>query len=165
MPQCAMKRLAILPILSLSCVCLSSTAEEILTKRYRDYNTSILKGDSKRMETWLKSFCDSKLTYTSFHKNKFGRDNYISGVLAQIAKTNQVLKSTTTVRSFKKTSDSIVATVASDFKGVVVFDSRKLTLTDQSVTFETWIRAGRDWKLQKIVQVNADTQMKQDGED
>ena len=162
MPECAMKRMALLPILLLSGLSIAATPQEILTKRYKDFNTNILKGDSKAMSSWLQGNCTAKFTYTSYQKSKFNRDGYLNGILSQIAKTNTVLKSTTTIRSLQKTGDSIVATVASDFKGIVIFDSRKLVLTDQSVTYDTWVLVGKDWKLSKIVQVNADTQMQQD---
>ena len=130
--------------------------------RYLEYNKDILHGDSKAMTKWLNANCSAAFSYTSFQKNSYGRSDYINGVLQQIAQTNKVLKSTLTVRSFSRKGKTIVATVASDFKGFVVIDSKRLTLTDQSVTLETWEQFNNDWKLKKVVQINADTQMQQD---
>jgi hypothetical protein len=163
MPQYAMKRLAMMPILFLTCVCLATTPEEILTKRYKEFNTNILKGNSKAMTNWLQNNCTDKFSYTSYQKHKFTRDGYLSGILSQIAKTGKVLKSNTTIRSFQKSGDTIVATVASEFKGVVNFDTVRKTIIDQSVSYDTWILVGKEWKLSKIIQVNADLQAEPEG--
>jgi hypothetical protein len=160
-----MNRLALVGLIALAGTWGAATPQEILTKRYKEFNTDILKGDAKSMTAWLHRNCGSHFTYKSYQKAVFDRSTYISGVLQQIGQTSKVLKSTTTVRSFKKTGATIVATVASDFKGVVVFDSKRLILTDQSVTFETWAIERGEWKLQNTVQVNADTQMHPEGED
>ena len=163
MPQWDMKRLASLPLLALAAISLGATPQEILTKRYQQFNKNILKSDSKGMRAWIESNCASKFTYTSYHKAKFDRGGYQNGILGQLAQTTKVLQSTLQVREFKRTGTTIVATVATEFKGLVVFDSRRLTLTDQSVTYETWQQSGSDWKLVKVIQINADTQMHQEG--
>jgi len=165
MSQCAMKRLSILPVLLLPFLSMAATPQEIISKQYKEFNKNILKSDARAMTAWLQRNCASKFTYTSYQKKKFNRDGYLSGILQQIAKTSQVLKSTTTIRSFEKLNGTIVATVASDFNGIVAFDSRRLIITDQSVTLETWTPVGKEWKLKKVVQVNADTQMHQEGGD
>jgi len=156
-----MKRLMALPILLLTASCLASTPKEILTKRDKQFNDNILKGDGKAMTTWLNGYCPKSFTYTSYQKNKFDRAGYINGFIQQFQSTNKVLKSTLTIRSLDQKGATIVATIATDFKGIVTIDSRHLTLTDQGVTLETWTLVGKDWKLQKVVQVNADTQMQE----
>jgi len=157
-----MKRPAVLSILLLTCVSLAATPQEILTKRYKQFNKNILKSDSRAMTTWLNTYCGRSFTYTSFQKNKFTRDGYMTGIMQQFQNTNKVLKSDLVIRGFEKKGASIVATIATDFKGIVIIDTKRLTITDQSVTLETWTPVGKDWKLQKVVQVNADTQMQQD---
>ena len=154
-----MKRLVVLPLLLIASLGLATTPEDLLKRRYIEYNKNIVHGDSRAMTKWLNSNCSGAFSYTSYQKNAYKRGDYINGVLQQISQTNKVLKSTVTVRSLSKKGKSIVATVASDFKGIVVIDSRQLTLTDQSVTLETWESINNDWKLIKVVQVNADTQM------
>ena len=163
MPECAMKRLALLPFLFCSALGLGATPQEVLAKRYKDFNTNILKSDSKAMGVWLKSYCTGDFSYTSYQKNKFNRDGYLTGILGQMARIEKVLKSTATIRSFKQTGSTIVATVASEFKGIVAMDTKKLVLTDLGVTYETWVLAGKEWKLSKIVQVNADLHMQDPG--
>lgn len=160
-----MKHPATLAMMILALPCLAATPQDTLRKRYQQYNEIILRSDSKSMNEWLQRFCSTKFSYTSFQKTKFDRKTYIAGLLGQIAQTNKVLKCTTSVRNLQVTRNSIVATVASEFKGIVVFDSKRLTLTDSSVSYETWNLVGNDWKLQKVVQVNSDTQMHQEGED
>lgn len=154
-----MKRLVVLPLLFIASLSLATPPEELLKKRYVEYNKNILHSDSRAMTKWLNAYCTGAFSYTSYQKNSYKRGDYINGVLQQISQTNKVLKSTVTVRSMAKKGKSIVATVASDFKAIVVIDSRQLTLTDQSVTLETWESKNNDWKLIKVVQVNADTQM------
>lgn len=160
-----MKPLATLAMLILAMPCFSSTPQETLKKRYQEYNADILKSRSKEANSWLQHYCVPQFSYTSYQKAKFDRARYISGVMQQIAQTTKVLKSEVTVRNFEVSKNTVVATVSSDFKGIVVFDGRRLIITDQSVTYDTWTRIGKDWKLQKMVQVNADTQMHQEGED
>ena len=156
-----MRRLALFSVLLLTTGAFASNPEEILRKRYKDYNTLIVRGDQRGTTQWVSSNCEKTFTYTSYQKNKFSRTGYLSSLLQQIDNTRKVLKSTTTVRSIKKSGRTFVVTVASDFKGIVSIDSRQLTLTDQGVTLETWEPVGADWKLKTIVQVNADTQMQQ----
>jgi hypothetical protein len=162
-----MKRLSALPILLLATAGFGShrfgpTPQEILAKQYKDFNSYILKSDSKGISAWVKNHCAAKFAYTSYQKNKYNRDGYLQGLIQQMTATTKVLKSTLTVRAFDRKADKIVATVATDFKGIVVFDTRRLNLTDQSVSYDTWILSGKEWKLQSVVQVNADTQMQQD---
>jgi hypothetical protein len=160
-----MKHTAPLALLILATSCFAAGPQETLKKRYQAYNTCIQKGDAKGMGEWLQKYCSPKFTYTSFQKTKYDRATYVNGVLKQIAQTNKVLKSSTVVRNFEVSKNTVVVTIASEFKGLVAFDTRKLILTDNSVTYETWTQTGGDWKLLKVVQVNADTQMHQEGED
>ena len=157
-----MKRLVLMSLVLIYAVGFAASPEELLKKRYFEYNRNILRSDGRAMTKWMNTYSTSDFTYTSYQKNTYKHSDYVTGLLQQIAQTNKVLKSTLMVRSFKKSGKDIVATVATDFKGVVVVDSRKLTLTDQSVTFETWEFVNHDWKLKKIVQVNADPQMHED---
>jgi len=168
LPAChnlTMKQPATLALLILAVFSQAASPQDTLRKRYQDYNAIIQKGNSRAMNEWLQRYCAPKFSYTSYQNTKFDRKNYIGGVLRQISQTSKVLKTSTTIRDFKVSKNSIVATVASEFKGLVAFDSKKLILTDNSVSYETWNLVGNDWKLQKVVQVNADTQMHQEGED
>ncbi len=157
-----MKPLATAAMILLPLTVLSATPEQTLTKRYKEFNRCILKGDSRSITTWVTGYCTKGFNYTSYQKNKFNRDTFLSGLLQQIDKTAKVLKSDLVIRGFEKHGSTIVATVSMEFKGIVNYDSRRLTLTDLSVTQETWAYVGKDWKLQKVVQVNADTQMQQE---
>ncbi len=163
-PHCAMKRLALPLLLSLALPCLGSTPQEILTKRYKDFNSIVARRDPLAMKAWVTSNCGPKFSYLTYHKRQYDRDAYMNQLLAQMAKTSQVLKSTTTVRSFQKAGNGVMAVVASDFKGVIAVESGKSILTEQSVAYETWMPVGKEWKLQKVVQVNEDVQMSSEAE-
>jgi hypothetical protein len=157
-----MKPLATVAACLLPLCALAATPEQILTKRYKEFNRCILKSDTKGITGWVNTNCTKTFGYTSYQKSKFNRETFLSGLFQQIDKTSKVLKSELIIRGFEKHGSSITATISMDFKGIVNFDNRHLTLTDQSVTRETWNYIGKDWKLVKVVQVNADTQMQQE---
>jgi hypothetical protein len=154
-----MKRAASAALFVLISLCSGSTPQVLLSQRYKQFNSYIQTGDAKSMSSWLERNCAGKFSYTSFQKAKFDRAGYIAGVLGQIKQTQKVLKSLMAVRSFQRTGNSIVATVASDFKGQILYDTRKLIITDQSVTNETWFLVKKEWILRSVVQVSNETQV------
>lgn len=159
-----MFRLAGLPIIFLAALCAASPPQDAIKAKYRDFNKCLLKGDSRAMGAWLQANCAANFSYVDYRKKKYDHDGFVNRLLAQMAKTSQVQKSATTVRTFAKAGSSLIATVAFDFKGLVSIESGRTTLTEQSVDYETWVQLGRAWKLQKIVQVNEDIQMSHDGD-
>lgn len=73
--------------------------------------------------------------------------------------TKQVESSRVGVGTPVISGKKLTVTVTSDFKGIVRFDNRDLTLTDKGESQDVWVRVGSDWKLLSIRQTRADTQM------
>ena len=159
-----MTRLALASILLFTALPPEPGPKDALAAKYKQFNLLIQKGDHAGAVAWIKNTCMPKFTYTSYQKNKYDRPGYLAGVQQQIQSTSKVLVSTMTLRTVEKKGDQWVAIVASDFKGIVTIDNRRMTLIDKGVVTDTWTKSGKEWKLVKSVQVNADTQMQQEGD-
>ena len=154
-----MNCLALAPILVISAVLGTPTPKDVLTSKYKQFNVSYAKGDRTAIEGWVSSNCVSKFSYTSYHKTKYSKEGFKSSLIQDMQNTVKVITSTLTVRSVEAHGDQQVAIIASEFKGTVLIDSRRYTLSDQSVDTDTWTKAGKEWKLVKRTQVNADMQL------
>jgi hypothetical protein len=154
-----MIRLALSPILVIFAVFSAPNPKEQLIAKYKQFNAIYQKSDRVSMDSWIKSNCISKFSYTSYHKVRYSKEGFRNSVLQDMQSTTKVIKSTLVVRSVEAHGDHFVAIIVSDFKGNVSIDSRKYVLSDQSVETDTWIQEGKDWKIQNRVQVNEDMQL------
>jgi len=159
-----MATLALAPILILTALAPAPTLKDTFESKYKQFNSSIAKGDQSAAAAWIKNNCSSKFSYTSYQKHKYKLDEFASGVAQQIQTVSKVISSSMTIRTVEQHGDQAVVIVVSQFKGIVSIDSRRMTLTDASVSSDTWTKSGKDWKFLKSVQVNADTQMHEQGD-
>ena len=151
--------LALAPILAVSLVTHTPSPKEVLIAKYKQFNTSYLKSDRNGIDAWVKNNCQPKFSYTSFHKTKYSLDGFRTSLTQDMQNTTRVISSTLTVRSVQAKGQQQIVIIASEFKGMVNIDSRRYSLSDQSVDTDTWVKQGKEWKLQKRVQVNADMQL------
>jgi len=137
----------------------SSAPKAELEQKYHALNAAILKSDLVGVTDWVKSNCTKDFAYASYQKNVYKFDGYLAELSQEIQSTSRVTKSTMTVRTVEPQGSDYLVTVVTEFQGVVNVDARKMTLTDASVTQDTWRKIGPAWKFVKSVQVNTDTQM------
>ncbi len=148
-----------MPILAITAGHASPTPKEVMQAKYKAYNVCFVKRDEPGILAWIKTNCLAKFSYTSYHKTRYSLDGFKSSVLQDMRNTQKVISSTLTVRSAEQKGNELVVIFASEFKGTVNIDSRRYTLSDQSVSTDTWVKSGKDWKISKRIQVNADMQL------
>jgi hypothetical protein len=166
-----MKDLAMIRKSVLPCFCLLSFAplapagdlHSQLDKRYQELNAHLKSGNGGGVEAWAKRYCTPSFTYQSKDGHVYKLQAFLKGLKEQVRATKKVSHSTISVGAISMKGSSFALTTKSDFKGLVNFDGRNLTLVDKSETTDTWVRSGNDWKLAKIVQTKADTQMYRQG--
>jgi hypothetical protein len=121
----------------------------------------MLKNDIKSAEKWVLKYCSAGFIYTSKDKVKYNRKAFLEGLRQQMKAVKTVETSKFALGTVSITGSKLSVKSVSDFVGTLVFDGRTLVLTDKSETKDTWVRSGSDWKLSSILQIKADTQMRQ----
>jgi hypothetical protein len=156
-----LRKFLLLSLLLAAASAMGNDLEALLRARYTALNDAILRRDSKAAEQWVAKFCTPSFLYISKDKHRWDRRGFRQGLLDQMKMTQKVAKSV--IRLGKPQIAGAKATVsfANDFEGTVKFDGREFRLVDSTVTSDVWVKVGNDWKLSRVSQTKADTQMYQ----
>jgi predicted lipid-binding transport protein (Tim44 family) len=130
-----------------------------LVARYRQFNEAAARNDGAKMVAWYQRFAAPSFRYTSKDGNGFDRPAFLKGLRDQAKTIQKPLKSLLTVKRVEVNGKTAVATVATEFEGLIRFDQATLRLVDKSTTRDTWTLTKGDWRLTRSVQTQADTQM------
>lgn len=152
-----------LPLLLLLAPTISKAEDlaKLLEARYHALNNAIVRRDGKAAEQWVAKYCAPNFLYTSKDKHRWDRKGFRQGLLDQIKLTQKVEKSTVKLGKPKVDGKRATITFRNDFQAMVSYDGRALTVTDKTETEDVWVKAGSDWKLVKVTQTVADTQLYQ----
>jgi hypothetical protein len=150
-----------LPICVLLCSCIAGAKDlsKTLQARYSVLNQAIIKRDAKAAEKWVALYCTPKFLYISKDKHRWDRNGFKQGLLDQMKLTKKVEHSTIKLGKPKIGGNKLTVLFMNDFRAVLSYDGRDLTLIDNTETEDVWIKVGADWKLSSVRQTKANTQM------
>jgi hypothetical protein len=135
--------------------------QKILNDRYQELNRAITRSDSDAIKRWVERHVTTDFSYKSMDGHTFNRDQFLKGLQDQVKTTKRVISSSMRPERPSVRNNSATIEVKADFKGIVTLQTRDFTLTDESVTSDTWVRVGNDWKLKGSLQTKSKTQMYQ----
>jgi hypothetical protein len=125
-----------------------------LTGVYAKLNSLILKRDVPAIQSLFRTTSTKDFRYVDLHKKSITGPQLMAQMKAQMAMTTKVDRSTMKIAKVTVTDSKAVLLVDSAYSmSTIDADQKSHTLTGTMRSEDTWVKQGKEWKLQRIQSV------------
>ena len=133
----------------------------VIAGYYASLNAAYKANSFQKLRQWFTTYTSSGFTYTSFQRQTFKREPFITGLKDQVKAIQSVSVQTINLGKGTRTGDTFKVQTSGTFEGVVIFDGKPLLMTDNSESADVWIRESNTWKLLSVKVTKEDVQMRE----